>query len=62
MPGIIAALAAAGTPLSILTKGTLLRRDLALLAEASGHVPVDVGMSIAIYDDFALPYGHARSP
>lgn len=51
MPGIIAALAASGTPLSILTKGTLLRRDLALLAEASEHVPVDVGMSIAIYDD-----------
>ncbi|EPR75517.1 Radical SAM domain protein [Leifsonia rubra CMS 76R] len=56
MPGIIAALAAAGTPLSILTKGTLLRRDLALLAEASEHVPVDLGMPIAIYDDFALPY------
>ncbi|MBH0024318.1 Rv2578c family radical SAM protein [Salinibacterium sp. SWN248] len=51
MPGIIAALAASGTPLSILTKGTLLRRDLALLSEASQHVPVDVGMSIAIYDD-----------
>ena len=28
MPGIIAALAGSGTPLSILTKGTLLRRDL----------------------------------
>ena len=51
MPGIIAALAGSGTPLSILTKGTLLRRDLDLLAEASSHVPVDVGMSIAIYDD-----------
>jgi DNA repair photolyase len=51
MPGIIAALAGSGTPLSILTKGTLLRRDLALLAEASEHVPVDIGMSIAIYDD-----------
>src|SRR5246500_4867793 len=32
MPGIIGALAAAGTPLSILTKGTLLRRDLPLIA------------------------------
>ena len=29
MPGIIAALAESGTPFSILTKGTLLRRDLA---------------------------------
>lgn len=51
MPGTIAALAGSGTPLSILTKGTLLRRDLALLTEANEHVPVDIGMSIAIYDD-----------
>jgi len=51
MPGIIAALADNGTPFSILTKGTLLRRDLDLLAEASEHVPVDLAMSIAIYDD-----------
>lgn len=51
MPGIIAALADSGTPFSILTKGTLLRRDLPLLAEASQHVPVDLAMSIAVYDD-----------
>jgi DNA repair photolyase len=51
MPGIIAALADSGTPFSILTKGTLLRRDLPLLAEASELVPVDLAMSIAIYDD-----------
>jgi DNA repair photolyase len=51
MPGIIAALAESGTPFSILTKGTLLRRDLPLLAEASSMVPVDLAMSIAIYDD-----------
>jgi DNA repair photolyase len=51
MPGIIAALAASGTPLSILTKGSLLRRDLPLLQEAAEHVPVDVSMSIAIYDE-----------
>ena len=41
MPGIIRALADSGTPFSILTKGTLLRRDLPLLADAatrrSGH-------------------------
>ena len=47
----VAALAGSGTPLSILTKGTLLRRDLALLAEASEHMPVDIGRSIAIYDE-----------
>jgi len=51
MPGIIAALADSGTPFSILTKGTLLRRDLPLLVEAAEHVPVDIAMSIAIHDD-----------
>lgn len=50
MPGIIEALTASGTPFSILTKGTLLRRDLPLLAEAATHVPVDLAMSIAVYD------------
>ena len=51
MPGIIAALAASGTPFSVLTKGSLLRRDLPLLQEAAEHVPVDLSMSIAVYDD-----------
>ena len=51
MPGVIAALAESGTPFSILTKGTLLRRDLPLLAEANRHVPVDLAMSIAVFDD-----------
>ena len=50
MPGIIAALAASGTPLSILTKGTLLRRDLPLLQAAAERVPVDLAMSIAVFD------------
>ncbi|MEP6477986.1 MAG: Rv2578c family radical SAM protein [Rhodoglobus sp.] len=51
MPGIISALAQSGTSFSILTKGSLLRRDLDLLAEANEFVPVDLAMSIAIYDD-----------
>lgn len=51
MPGIIETLAASGTPLSILTKGTLIRRDIPLLAKAAERVPVDVQMSIAMYDD-----------
>jgi DNA repair photolyase len=51
MPGIISALADSGTPFSILTKGTLLRRDLPQLVEAGSRVPVDLSMSIAIYDD-----------
>jgi DNA repair photolyase len=50
MPGIIGALADAGTPLSILTKGTLLRRDLPLIAAAAGRVPVSVSVSLAVGD------------
>lgn len=50
MPGIIAALAASGTPFSILTKGTLLRRDLPLLQAAAERVPVDVAMTIDVFD------------
>lgn len=51
MPGIIASLAASRTPFSILTKGTLLRRDIPLLVEASRSTTVDLAMSIAIFDD-----------
>lgn len=51
MPGIIEALAGSGTPFSLLTKGTLLRRDLPLLAQAAEAVPVDLAMSIAVFDD-----------
>lgn len=51
MPGVIAVLADSGTPISILTKGTLLRRDLPLLAEAAQQVPVSLGISLAIGDE-----------
>lgn len=51
MPGIIGALAHSGTPLSLLTKGTLLRRDLPLLVEAAGEVGVSVAVSLAIGDE-----------
>ncbi|MBL3700027.1 Rv2578c family radical SAM protein [Leucobacter luti] len=50
MPGVIGALARSGTPLSILTKGTLLRRDLPALSEAAERVPVSLALSIAIGD------------
>jgi DNA repair photolyase len=50
MPGIISALADSGTPFSILTKGTLLKRDLPLLVAASRQVHVGLGVSIAILD------------
>lgn len=50
MPGIISALADSGTPFSILTKGTLLRRDLPLIAEAAQGVEVGLGVSLAFVD------------
>jgi DNA repair photolyase len=50
MPGIIKALADSGTPFSILTKGTVLARDLPLLKEAAKSVPVGIGVSLALLD------------
>lgn len=50
MPGIIGALAAAETPMSILTKGTLLHRDLPLIADAAQRVPLSVAISLAVGD------------
>ncbi|RJQ78181.1 radical SAM protein [Pseudonocardiaceae bacterium YIM PH 21723] len=50
MPGIIGALTGARTPFSILTKGTLLARDLPLLSEAAGRVQVWIGVSLALLD------------
>nr|BFF03568.1 Rv2578c family radical SAM protein [Streptoalloteichus tenebrarius] len=50
MPGVISALAGSGTPFSILTKGTLLARDLPLLVDAAQDVPVGLGVSIALVD------------
>ena len=51
MPDIITALTESGTPFSILTKGTLLRRDLPLLTDAARDVHVTLAMSIAVFDD-----------
>jgi DNA repair photolyase len=51
MPGIIDALTASGTPFSILTKGTLLRRDLPRLAAAAQVVPVGLAVSLALIDE-----------
>jgi DNA repair photolyase len=50
MPEVITALAQSGTPFSILTKGTLLSRDLPLLAEAGQQVKVGVSISLALLD------------
>jgi DNA repair photolyase len=50
MPSIIEALADSRTPFSVLTKGTLLRRDLPLLSRAAEALSVRMGVSIAILD------------
>jgi DNA repair photolyase len=50
MPDIIRALAGSGTPFSILTKGTVLSRDIPVLAAASERVSVGIGVSIALLD------------
>ncbi|GAA3454008.1 Rv2578c family radical SAM protein [Dactylosporangium matsuzakiense] len=51
MPPIIDALTGARVPFSILTKGTLIRRDLDRLAAAAQKVNVELGLSIAYLDD-----------
>ncbi len=50
MPGVIGALARWGTPFSILTKGTVLARDLPELTAAAADVPVGLGVSVALVD------------
>lgn len=50
MPGVIGALARSGTPFSLLTKGTVLTRDLPDLAAAARDVPLGLGVSIALLD------------
>ena len=50
MPGVIGALARSGTPFSLLTKGTVLTRDLPEITAAAADVPVGLGVSIALLD------------
>ncbi|MFC8302072.1 Rv2578c family radical SAM protein [Specibacter sp. NPDC057265] len=59
MPGIIAALADSGTPFSILTKGTLLARDLPELRRAAQDVSVGMGISLALLNE---DLAHAIEP
>jgi DNA repair photolyase len=50
MPGIIGALKDAANPFSILTKGTLILRDLELLAEAAEVTDVGLNVSVGFTD------------
>jgi DNA repair photolyase len=51
MPGIIAALTEFRNPFSILTKGTLILRDLSLLEKAAEATDVSTAMSIGTLDE-----------
>ena len=51
MPGVIDALAAARTPFSILTKGTLITRDIDRLVAAAQLVPVAAALTVGMLDD-----------
>ena len=50
MPGIITALTEAANPFSILTKGTLILRDIDLLARAATVTEVGLNVSVGIID------------
>lgn len=50
MPGILAALRDAGNPFSILTKGSLILRDLPLLEEAAERTQVGTAVSVGFVD------------
>jgi DNA repair photolyase len=51
MPGIISALVGAANPFSILTKGTLILRDLDLLREAAQVTDVGLNVSVGCIDN-----------
>ena len=51
MPDIISALADGGTPFSILTKGTLILRDLERLVAAAARVDVGTAVSVGFVDE-----------
>ncbi|UED87209.1 Rv2578c family radical SAM protein [Streptomyces profundus] len=51
MPGIIAALRDRANPFSILTKGTLILRDLPLLREAAAVTEVGISVSVGLLDE-----------
>lgn len=51
MPGIVEALADARTPVSILTKGTLITRDVGLLADAAARIDVTAALTVGMLDE-----------
>ncbi len=65
MPQIIGALRDFANPFSILTKGTLILRDLPLLRQAAEVTTVGISFSVGFVDEHALAHrraGHAAPP
>ncbi|MFN2488821.1 MAG: Rv2578c family radical SAM protein [Actinomycetota bacterium] len=62
MPRIIRTLAEVGNPFSILTKGTLILRDLELLSEAARITQVSTALSIGTLDDDAWRKSEPGTP
>ncbi|HXF37451.1 MAG TPA: Rv2578c family radical SAM protein [Actinomycetota bacterium] len=62
MPGIIAALAERRNPFSILTKGTLILRDLDLLRDAAAATEVSTALSIGTLDEEAWRRSEPGTP
>ena len=60
--GCIEALAEARTPLTVITRGPLIVRDVDVLAEASRRAAVTVSVSVATMDDGWPPASSRASP
>ncbi len=62
MPEIIAALEAAGTPVSVLTKSPLVLRDIELYERMSRRLPVSVNLSVPTLDEKAWRATEPHTP
>jgi DNA repair photolyase len=62
MPEILAALEAADTPVSVLTKSPLVLRDLDLYERMAKHLPVSVNLSIPTLDEDAWRATEPHTP
>jgi DNA repair photolyase len=62
MPGIVQALADASTPVSILTKGTLIIRDVDLLATAAERIDLTAALTIGMLDETCWKLSEPGTP
>jgi DNA repair photolyase len=62
MPEILAALEAAETPVSVLTKSPLLLRDVEIFEQMAKHLPVSVNLSVPTLDEEAWRATEPHTP